>query len=75
MIDPNVDPTTIPLGHTYDGGGRVLSYRDESGFWFAYTYDDDGRVVTCVNSDGHWYTYACVDDDKNCTTTRTQEAA
>jgi YD repeat-containing protein len=60
MSDPDFDPTAIPLGYTRDAAGRVLSYRDESGFWFAYTYDDDGHVVTCVNSDGHWYNY--VDD-------------
>jgi YD repeat-containing protein len=73
MIDPNFDLMTIPLGYTRDDDGRVLSYRDESGFWFVYTYDDDGRVVTCVNSDGHWYTYAGVDDAT--TTANTQSHA
>ena len=59
MIDSNFDPSTIPLGYTYDHNGRVLRYCDETGFWYAYTYDDAGRVVTCINSDefGFWYSY------------------
>jgi YD repeat-containing protein len=57
MIDPNFDLSTIPLGHTRDDDGRLLSYRDESGFWYTYTHDDAGRVLRCINSDGHWYAY------------------
>jgi YD repeat-containing protein len=46
MIDPNFDPTAIPLGHTCDSADRVLSYRDETGFWYVYTYDVNGRILT-----------------------------
>ena len=57
MIDPNFDSTAIPLGYTYDGGGRVLSYRDESGFWYVYTRDDAGRVLAYRDNSGFWYVY------------------
>jgi YD repeat-containing protein len=56
MIDPNFYPSTIPLGHTCDAG-RLLSYRDDSGFWYVYTYDAAGLVLTYIDSDGHWYAY------------------
>jgi YD repeat-containing protein len=74
MIDPNFDPSTIPLGYTRDVNGRLLSYRDESGFWFVCTRDDAGRVLTYRASDGcrDDYTY---DHNDNCTITRMQEAA
>ena len=74
MIDPNFDPTTIPLGHTRDDDGRLLSYRDESGFWCVYVRDVNGRVLTYRLSSGFArdYTY---DDDGKRTTTYTQEAA
>jgi YD repeat-containing protein len=57
MIDPNFDSSTIPLDIHRDDNGRMLSYRDESGFWCVYTYDHNGRVVRCINNDGHWYAY------------------
>jgi YD repeat-containing protein len=59
MIDPNFDLSTIPLGYTYDVNGRLLSYRDESGFWYTYTYDAAGRVLTYRDSIGYRedYTY------------------
>ena len=57
MIDPNFDLMTIPLGYTRDDDGRVLSYRDESGFWCAYTFDAAGRVVTHRASGGFVYAY------------------
>jgi hypothetical protein len=46
MIDPNFDPTTIPLGYTYDDNGDVLSYRHKFGFWCKHTRDDAGRGLT-----------------------------
>ena len=74
MIDPNFDPTAIPLGYTRDVNGRLLSYRDESGCWYSYTRDDAGRAVTWVTSSGYRedYTYAAVG---KCTIKRTREAA
>ena len=73
MIDPNFDPTTIPFGYTYDDDGRLLSYRNESGFWYVYTRDDAGRALTYRDSSGFArdYTY---DDDGKRTITYTQEA-
>ena len=73
MIDPDFDPTTIPFGYTRDAAGRVLAYRDESGFWYVDARDDAGRVLTWINSDGRRedYTY---DADGKCTATRTQQA-
>jgi YD repeat-containing protein len=71
MIDPNFDPSTIPLGYTYDNG-RVLSYRDEWGIWCAYTRDAAGRAVTWITSDGYREDYAYDEDGKR-TITRTRE--
>ena len=77
MIDPNFDPTTIiPLGHTCDDAGRVLTYRDEIGFWYTYTYDGAGRILTYREKDNFWYVYIYTyDADGKHTITRTQEAA
>jgi hypothetical protein len=71
MIDPNFDPSTIPLGYIRDAAGRVLAYRDDSGFWYVYFRDINGRVLTCINSDGcrDDYTY---DVAGKCTITRTR---
>ena len=44
MIDPNFDPSAIPLGYTYDKAGRVLSYRDEAGLWYVYARDAAGTL-------------------------------
>ncbi len=74
MIDPNFDPSTIPLGYTYDHNGDVLSYSDEFGFWCKYTRDDAGRGLTYCDSDGNWYTYTYDHNGKH-TITRTQGAA
>jgi YD repeat-containing protein len=76
MIDPNFDLLIIPLGFTYDDDGRVLGYRDASGFWYVYTRDDAGRVLTYRDSSGcrDDYTYDA-DGDGECTITYTQEAA
>jgi YD repeat-containing protein len=49
------DPTTIPLGYTYDENGNQLTYRDSEGFWWEYTYDADGNVLTFRNSEGYWW--------------------
>jgi YD repeat-containing protein len=57
MIDPNFDPTAIPLGRICDDDNRLLSYRDETGLWYVYTYDDDGRVLTYREKDKFWYVY------------------
>lgn len=57
MIDPNFYPSTIPLGHTRDDDGRLLSYRDEAGFWYVYTYDVNGRILTYRDHSGFWYVY------------------
>ena len=42
MID--FDPTTIPLGYTYDAAGNVLTRKDINGL-HCYAYDEDGRVM------------------------------
>ncbi len=72
MIDPNFDPSTIPLGYTRDDAGRVLTCIASTGFCYTYTRDDAGRVVTYRTSDGcrEDYTY---DAAGKCTITRTQE--
>jgi hypothetical protein len=52
----------------------VLSYRDDSGFWYAYAYDEAGRDLTYRNSGG--YREDCTyDNDGKRTIKRTQEAA
>ena len=48
------DPTTIPLGTTYDTKGNPLTFRDSKGFWWECTRDADGRQLTYRNSDGYW---------------------
>jgi YD repeat-containing protein len=75
MIDPNFDPSAIPLGHTYDDNGDVLSYRDEFGFWYVYRRDDDGRILTYRASSRFAYDYTYDDGKHTITHTRTQEAA
>ena len=36
----------IPMGHTYDQNGRVLTYKSSTGEWSEYTYDQNGRELT-----------------------------
>ena len=45
----------IPIGYTRDAHGRVLTYKDGTGYWYEHTYDARGRVLTCKDSNGHWY--------------------
>ena len=47
----------IPLGYTYDAAGRVLTYKDSSGYWHEHTRDEQGRELTFKNSSGHWREY------------------
>jgi YD repeat-containing protein len=53
------DPTTIPLGYTYDENGNLLTFRNSTGYWWERTYDAAGRVLTYRDSTGDWseYTY------------------
>ena len=74
MIDPNFDPTAIPIGYRRDVNGRMLTYRHDSGFWYVYTYNEAGRVSTLIDGDGYREAYTYADDGK-CTITRTQEAS
>jgi YD repeat-containing protein len=69
MIDPNFDPSSIPLGYTFDDAGRVLTFRGKAGFWSFSTRDEAGRLLTYCNSHGYRedYTY----DDGAATVTRT----
>ena len=73
MIDSDFDPSTIPLGHTRDVNGRLLSCRNRSGCWCVFARDEAGRVLTYRDSDGcrSDYTY---DDGGKCTITRSREA-
>ena len=48
------DPTTIPLGYTYDANSRELTYRDSKGFWWECTYDAAGNQLTYRCSTGYW---------------------
>jgi YD repeat-containing protein len=59
MIDPNFDPTAIPLGSTRDHNGRLLSYRGKDGFWCVYARDGASRVLSFRDGSGFWcaYTY------------------
>ena len=47
----------IPLGLTRDAEGRVLTFKDSTGYWREYTYDAGGRDLTYKNSYGHWHEY------------------
>ena len=55
MID--IDPTTIPLGYTYDDAGNVLTYRHSDGSWYKYTRDVAGNIMTFRHRYGYWYKY------------------
>ena len=51
------NPNEIPLGHTYDTRGNVLSYKDSYGYWWKRTYDKYGNKLSYRNSDGYWWRY------------------
>ena len=52
----------IPMGCTYDKNGRVLSYKDSTGFWRERTRDSHGRELGYKDSTGFWY--ECTYDSK-----------
>ena len=45
----------IPLGLTRDAEGRVLTFKDSTGYWREYTYDAYGRELTFKDSKGYWH--------------------
>ena len=47
----------IPRGSTYGIHGNVLTFKNNSGYWFEYTCDAAGRVLTFKDSSGFWYEY------------------
>ena len=48
------DPTTIPLGYTYDANGNQLTFRSSKGYWSERTYDANGNQLTFRDSTGYW---------------------
>ena len=46
----------IPLGHTFDERGKVLSYKDSNG-WYEYTRNKRGQVLTFEDCEGYWEEY------------------
>jgi YD repeat-containing protein len=47
----------IPLGQTYDANGKMLTYKDGSGYWEEYTRDALGNDLTCKDGTGYWHEY------------------
>jgi YD repeat-containing protein len=47
----------IPMGYTRDAMGKVLTYKDSSGYWHEYTWDAMGNILTYKDSHGVWREY------------------